>query len=380
MRPTWSLAWRAQGSASERRGASRRDDALVRALLEPDALIGLDKAAWLALLIRARQGGVVRRLAALSEEAGIVDRLPAAVQRRFAVERLLIERNRTEIGFELYCVERALEHVDAPVVLLKGAAYLAGDLPLARRRVCSDLDLMVPKAWLGMVESALLAAGWQRAELTPYDDRYYRTWMHELPPLLHPDRGIPVDLHHTIYPPTGRYAPSPDALFEAAVPIGDTRLSALCPADMVLHCGLHLFSEGFINGLSDLMDLHDLLQHFGDNEEFWDRLVARARRQGLERVLYYVLRYTRIVLGAAVPPRVAPAAERGAPPVALGVLMDALFRSALVPADPARRQPGRAVAVWLLYLRSHWLRMPMRLLAPHLCRKALRRRRTAGVS
>lgn len=378
MRPTWSLAWLAKSSASERRRASGPDDPLVRALLEPDALIGLDKATWLALLTRARHGGLLRRLAALSQDSGILDRLPEAMQRRFAVERLLVERNRTDIDFELYCVQRALEGVDARLILLKGAAYLAADLPIGRRRICSDLDLLVPKARLGAVESALLAAGWQRAKITPYDERYYRTWMHELPPLFHPERGVTVDLHHAIHPPTGRYAPNSDVLFEAAVPIGESQLRALCPADMALHCGLHLFTEEITTGLSGLMDVHELLQHFGQDEEFWDRLLARTRLHGLERILYYMLRYTGLVLGAAIPPRVARVAERGSPPAALRMLMDLLFRSALMPPDPARRQPGRAVAVWLLYARSHWLRMPMRLLAPHLCRKALLGRRAAG--
>jgi hypothetical protein len=380
MRPTCSLAWRAKSSDAERPRASGPCDPLLRALLQPDALIGLDKATWLALLTRARQGGLLRRLAAVSHEGGICDRLPEAVQRRFAVERLLVERNRTDIGFEVYCVQRALEGIDEPLILLKGAAYLAADLPLGRHRACSDLDLMVPKVRLGAVERALLAAGWQRAQVTPYDDRYYRSWMHELPPLFHPERGITVDLHHTIHPPTGRYAPNSDALVEAAAPIGNTRLRALCPADMVLHCGLHLFTEEITTGLSDLMDVHELLQHFGKDEEFWDLLLARTRLHGLERILYYMVRYTGLVLGAAIPPRVAHAAERGSPPAALRMLMDLLFRSALMPADPARRQPGRAVAVWLLYVRSHWLRMPLLLLAPHLCRKALSGGRAAGAA
>lgn len=379
MRPTWSLAWLTKNSAPERlSGTARLDDPLVHALLNPAGLIGLDKTRWLNLLSRARQSGLLRRLAALSEESGILDRLPEAVQRRFAVERLLIERNRTDIGFELYCVQRALKPVDTPIVVLKGAAYLVGDLPLGRRRMCADLDLMVPKTCIDAVESTLVVAGWKRAELTTYDDHYYRTWMHELPPLVHPERGVMVDLHHTIHPPTGRYKPSADALFAAAVPVGDSRLKTLCPADMVLHCGLHLFAEEFITGLSDLTDLHELLQHFGQDEKFWGQLLARARLHGLERILYYMLRYTRLVLGTAIPPRVERAAEVGAPPAALRVVMDVLFRSALIPPRPARRQPGRSIAVWLLYVRSHWLKMPLPLLVPHLCRKALRAGRAAA--
>jgi hypothetical protein len=378
MRPTWSLAWLAKNSAPERLSAATPlDDPLVCALLEPARLIGLDTATWLDLLARARRSGLLRRLAALSEESGILERLPEAVQRRFAVERLLIQRNRIDISFELYCVRQVLQEVDSPIVVLKGAAYLLGDLPLGRRRMCADLDVMVPKTCLGAVESALIAAGWSRAEITTYDDHYYRTWMHELPPLLHPERGIMVDLHHTIYPPTGRYEPSTDALFAAAVPNGDSCLKILCPADMVLHCGLHVFAGELMTGLSDLTDLHELLQHFGQDEKFWDQLLARTRLHGLERILYYMLRYTKLVLGTAFPLCAERAAEIGAPPAALGLLMDVLFKSALLPPRAAGRQPGRTIAVRLLHLRAHWLKMPLRLLAYHFCRKMLQGRQNS---
>jgi Uncharacterised nucleotidyltransferase len=183
-----------------------------------------------------------------------------------------------------------------------------------------------------------------------------------------------VDLHHTIYPPTGRYKPRADALFAAAAPIGDSCLKILCPADMVLHCGLHVFAGESMTGLSDLMDLHELLRRFGQDEKFWGQLLARTRLHGLERILYYMLRYTQLVLGTAIPPCAERGAEIGAPPAALRLLMDMLFKSALIPPRAAGRQPRRTIAMRLLYLRAHWLKMPLRLLAYHFCRKMLQSR------
>ncbi len=43
----------------------------------------------------------------------------------------------------------------------------------------------------------------------PYDDLYYRRWMHELPPLVHSERGQLVDVHHTILPLTAGRSPMP---------------------------------------------------------------------------------------------------------------------------------------------------------------------------
>ncbi|WP_164045505.1 nucleotidyltransferase family protein, partial [Serratia marcescens] len=65
-----------------------------------------------------------------------------------------------------------------------------------------DLDILVPRDRLDEVEAALLAAGWEWVKPDPYDDAYYRRWMHELPPLIHRERDRMIDVHHTILPLT----------------------------------------------------------------------------------------------------------------------------------------------------------------------------------
>ncbi|HXH83307.1 MAG TPA: hypothetical protein VNN07_10295, partial [Candidatus Tectomicrobia bacterium] len=62
----------------------------------------------------------------------------------------------------------------------------------------------------------------------------------------------------------------------------------------------------------------------------------------------------------------------GRPSRAVQAAMDRLVAAA-VRADAAGVS-RQAWAPWLLYVRSHWLRMPPWLLAPHLARKAARLR------
>jgi hypothetical protein len=50
--------------------------------------------------------------------------------------------------------------------------------------------------------------------------------------------------------------------------------------------------------------------------------------------------------------------------------MDFLFIRAFRPQQPECRLPLTGLALYLLYLRSHYLRMPLYLLLPHLARKA----------
>jgi hypothetical protein len=66
--------------------------------------------------------------------------------------------------------------------------------------------------------------------MDPYDERYYREWIHELPPLRFPGRFLELDLHHTILPLTGRIQPDSAALLEASNPVEGTGFRVLCPA------------------------------------------------------------------------------------------------------------------------------------------------------
>ena len=198
--------------------------------------------------------------------------------------------------------------------------------------------------------------------------------MHELPPLRHPERGFEVDIHHTISPLTSRLNPDPEKLFRESIPLADGRLRVLQPVDMVLHSAVHLFYDGeFINGLRDLVDLTDMFGHFGTHLGFWDALVERAREQDLQRPLFYSMRYTRRLLGADIPATALADIGAGAPPRLILRLMDRLIVWVMVPDHPDFPQRRTAVAQWLLYVRSHWLRMPPGLLLKHLMRKQIMR-------
>ena len=120
--------------------------------------------------------------------------------------------------------------------------------------------------------------GWASMHLDKYDQRYYRTWMHELPPMRHVKRLTVIDVHHAIVPETAAIRPDPGKLCAAACPVEKEQgICVLAPVDMVLHSAVHLFHDGeFENGLRDLIDIQRLLNHFGHTPSFWDSLVERA--------------------------------------------------------------------------------------------------------
>jgi hypothetical protein len=146
-------------------------------------------------------------------------------------------------------------------------------------------------------------------------------------------------------------------------------------ADLVLHSACHLFLDGeFDKGLRDLVDLDSLIRHFAAAPDFWPDLLQRARELGLCRVLFYGLRYSGRMLETPVPADAREELLDAAPPAWMLYWMDAAFIRALRPDHPSSDDRWTAIARHALYLRAHWMRMPMRLLLPHLVIKAWKRR------
>lgn len=347
---------------------------LCAGLADPETLPELTETDWDALLPVSRSARLFSRLAALAERRGLLERLPPPVDGHMrAVLRLVADR-RQKILWELRQLERTLKTVEAPVLLLKGTAYLVGGLAAAPGRIFGDVDLLVPRADLDAVERVLRAAGWRAEDLDAYDQRYYREWMHEIPALSHPERGVEVDIHHTISPLTSQLKVDAGPFFATARAVDGHKFRVPAPADLILHSAVHLFYGGeFENGLRDLSDLDLLLRESAAEPGFWPGLVARAGALGLERPLFYALHYTHGWLATPMPDAVlAQAREHGPGRTALAAL-DALFEAALFPPDPTGTTGRAARARWVLWVRSHWLKMPPGLLLRHLWHKAGKR-------
>jgi hypothetical protein len=328
---------------------------------------------WDLLLRQAASAEMTATLLGVIEEAGMLDDVPPAPREHLEWIRVVAARHQRAVRFEVAKIRSALERLGLPLILLKGAAYAMAGLPPAAGRMFSDVDILVPKERLDEAEAALMLHGWAGTQQDEYDQRYYRVWMHELPPMQHIHRGNTIDVHHAIVPETARVRPDPASLRAAAVPIaGSDNLWMLAPHDMLLHSAVHLFSEGELHhGLRGLLDIHRLLLHFGAMPGFWEGLPARAVQLELTRPLFYALRYSRRSLGTAVPPAaLAEIDAAGRPPAPLLSLMDGLFLRALVPPHPSCAGPLTPLAQGALYLRGNWLRMPPLMLARHLFHKA----------
>lgn len=354
-------------------------DLLRHTLYDVGSTAKLSLADWDLLIRQARSADLLARLAVLLKNAGLLGTVPQQPRAHLESALVLASAQSAAVQREIEQVRLTLASLELPIILLKGGAYLAADLPAAQGRLFSDLDILVPQERLAEVEASLMLGGWATTHHDPYDQRYYRRWMHELPPMLHIRRMTILDVHHAIVPPTADLKPSSTALFASAQALpGQPGICVLAPVDMVLHSATHLFyNEEFSHGLRDMSDLDLLLRHFMQSAEFWPDLLARAKSLGLARPLHYCLRYCVHLFATPVPQDVLAAAmTEGGGTVAF---MDKMWLRVLGSLHPSARELGHGIATQLLYLRAHWHRMPPWLLAYHVCMKSLRPRSKAAI-
>jgi hypothetical protein len=345
---------------------------LLQVWHDPGRLATLSLREWDLMLRQADSADLTASLLYLVQQHDLLEKIPAPARARLEWVRQHAQRHRQAVAFEVGKIGQALRGVGVPLLLLKGAAYTQAGLACSRGRLFSDIDILVPKTGLGATEAALMMNGWVSGHHDAYDQRYYRQWMHELPPMHHVKRQSVIDVHHAILPETAAVRPDPEKLRAAAVRIdGQPDVWVLAPADMVLHSAVHLFYEGeFKHGLRDLLDIHRLLHEFGADPVFWEALPHRAAELQLTRPLFYALRYAVRLLGTPVPGAVLDALSAGRPNRALLALMDQLFGRALLPPHSSCADWASSSARFALYIRGNWLRMPPLMLARHLFHKA----------
>ena len=326
---------------------------LARMLRTPGNALGLDTAGWTALIAIARAEQMIGTLACRLE--GL--RVPGDVARILEDARASAAQGQVAALWEVEMARRALAPLGEPVVLLKGSAFAAAGLRAGEGRSIGDLDILVPRARIDAIEAALLAAGWEWVKPDPYDDAYYRQWMHELPPLIHRDRDRMIDVHHTILPLTARIAPDAASLLAHSVAVSPG-VRMLAPNDMIVHAAAHLFADGDLaGGMRNLWDVHCLVDEIGVA-----RLGERAAHHGLSREIARALRLAAALYG-----------DGGRLSMA-----DHLYLRRLTARDGWGRAT-RPVSRLAFYIRSHWLRMPLAMLARHLWTK-WRKDQAAGIS
>lgn len=172
-----------------------------------------------------------------------------------------------------------LSDYDIPFIFLKGAAYTLGGNANGVGRLMTDIDICVVRGNIDTLENVLLNHKWSFKDMDEHDDKYYRAWSHELPPLKNDQEGVVLDVHHTLVPPVkGRFL-NINELVSSSVKCDAFNV----PSNewLILHSALHLIiNEDVDNGLRDLTDIFTLLTNNKDVKSTITRTYALFVKEG----------------------------------------------------------------------------------------------------
>ncbi len=329
---------------------------------------------WSVIIQQARHGMVLGFLYYKLEPFIQDGTVPEEINKHLISAKIHAEKQLNDLNWEVKHLREIAEVNQTPLVLLKGSAYAVQRNQASKGRIFSDIDLLVPKSEIPRTEKLLMLNGWLPTKHDEYDQHYYRKWMHEIPPLVHIKRRSVIDLHHNILPLTSAASPDPELLLDCSIETKDTAMiKVLNPLDMIIHSAGHLFYDGELeHGCRDLVDLDALIREncSSGNEIFVDSLITRSQQLGLERAVFYALRYVRMILRGSIYYNNEANKQIGSPGFWQLKLMDFMFLRALMPDHKSCNDFFTPLARFYLYLRSHFLKMPVSILIPHLFRKS----------
>lgn len=303
--------------------------------------------------------------------------LPEFVQNHFKNADIIANKQKHQVHYEAAELHKLLQPYTAHLLFLKGAGYsLANDAYVGFGRTYSDIDLLVDKSSLPAVEKELALYGFFAEDLDEYDQKYYRLWSHEIPPLRHGSRGTVLDVHHNLLPLISGRAPDINVFF-AHTQTTELGYTIFKPAAMFLHSTVHLFlNEEIKHGFRDLTDLSLLIEQY-QSEEFWQELVGLAVESKFATELCLALRYTQKILGQEIPRSVLSQLSPYTPAALALRYLDFIFLRVLRPIHPVFGDWNEQLAQFLLMVRGHYLKMPLPILLKHMIWKGSRQITTA---
>ncbi|WP_165312854.1 nucleotidyltransferase family protein [Vibrio ziniensis] len=350
---------------------------LTDILTNPHSFSDLTAQEQSKLISEARYFNMLAQLKPIFENCGLWSTLPSKIRQNISSAYTVYNHQQSRLQYEKRHFQQLFSSLKIEWIYLKGAAYHLAQYSEFNGRLMSDIDILVTESSLPKVEKALHAQGWLQTHINDYDQKFYRQWSQEIPPMRHLKRRTELDLHFNILPKTLKESPSPDLLLRQTQEIVNNEVSSgkiLNPAAMVIHCAIHLFYESdFSKGVRDLYDLHILLTKFSAQPEFWEKIMLLQTQIGNGRSVYYALRYCQLTFQLSIPQKVEVFYQQYKPNYLKTLINDFAFKRALISSFPDNRLSGHHIAVWILYIRGHLKRMPLKLLIPHLIKKSTQR-------
>jgi hypothetical protein len=342
---------------------------LISLFNRPELARKLTDKEWQPLIFVLRHEQLLARFAYILKDAGVFETLSDYPKRHFNNAIILYERQAEQVFREANHLNAQLKKYSKHMIFLKGAGYTLSRHPVGRGRVYGDIDILVEKSGLNTIEKHLCMRDWISEPVNEYDDRYYRQWAHEIPPLRNSSRGTILDIHHNIIPIISGKAPNVELLLEHVV-LTEDGYQVLSPAALTMHSAIHLFfNEDFKHGFRDILDLHILISHSG-NSGFWKELLDVASKTGFMRELALACHFSEMIWQSKIPVEVK--GELAHSGFKTNAYHNFIFKRVLMPKHPLANIQWLSLANFLGWIRGHSLKMPSHILFYHFTVKSSR--------
>ncbi|WP_448250070.1 nucleotidyltransferase domain-containing protein [Thalassotalea agariperforans] len=344
---------------------------IITIIKSPKLVQNLDNKNWELVISQAKSSGLLGRLYYIFKQQNLLTYIPDSVIWHLESDYTISKHLRISCRREFFEITQALSNKNITPIFLKGAMYALRELPVCFGRRFSDIDVLVNKTEIEDAERELYFQGWFPQKKIDYDDKYYRQWMHEIPPLQHAKRRTVLDLHHNILPLTNKnHLPFEAFNIQCSSVENLGNIYSLSDLDIVIHSAVHLFTESdFTNPLRDLSDLDILIRYYSQREkDFVINLITRAKELNLWEYIRLALRYTHLIFDT--PTGNIKSLKLDSKNWVQAQVQDFCFINIFKPNHSSCNTWKTKFAIFLLYWRGHLLRMPLRLLIPHLTRKS----------
>jgi len=248
---------------------------------------------------------------------------------------------------------RDLRQEGIEVLVLKGAALLAGAVEKPTPRTMSDIDLLVYQGSPEHAWKVVQSKGWSVLDSTASEELYREH--HHLPPLVDPDGiGVGLELHRRLLSGIDRLGLDVGALLSRSriVMVGATEVRVPSCEDVLLHACLHFaWSNKLSRGAwSTYADVHAIV---ADPSFSWERFLALATTtRRVRQCCYWTLRMGARVADLIVPEDVLTRLDSsaGGP---FGTLLERHFACRIANPDEARQVAERVQRwCWFAALRE----------------------------
>jgi hypothetical protein len=337
---------------------------VCQAYVAPDTALMFSPKQWQQLVLVLRNQQLLACYSAEFKRAGIFEQIPVQTQRHFLNADVLAENHKQQVKFEVSDLVRTLGNRERKyLIFLKGAGYTLSEGRVGQTRIYNDIDVIADKPAIDGIEKHLCLFGWLSEELTEHDEKYYRKWAHEIPPLRHGKRGTIVDIHHNIVPIiSGRHIDA-DKFASNSVTTEDG-FQILSYAGMTLHSLIHLFfNEDVKKGYRDLIDIHTLMTYHSDSD-YWQSLLSLSKETGFQMELFLACRYAQKILQTDIPEFVQNEINQFCPWNIM--FLDFIYEKSLLPNHPICQPRFFTLAEFMILLRGHFQKMPLHILTYHL--------------